>query len=121
MQGLLTVTPKLLENMENQFALFIVLIRSTTRPIYFMHKSQNTATMTFMEKVRTIAYYIVHTKHCSTSKVQRKFGYNFNTCDNAIDILENLGIISNFDTIQYERTVLVGSIEELEEKLDFYF
>lgn len=74
-----------------------------------------------MEQVRTIAYYIVCTNHCSTFKIQRELGYNFNTCDNAIDILEKLGIVSDFDVIKNERRVLVGSIEELEEKLDFYF
>jgi len=77
--------------------------------------------ISFMEQVRTIAYYIVCTNYCSTFKIQRKFGYHFNTCDNAIEVLEKLGIISSFDTIKCERKILVDSIEELEEKMDFYF
>jgi len=77
--------------------------------------------LSFMEKTRTIAYYIVCTKSTKTSTIQRKFGYHFNTCSEVIEILERLGIISNFDVIKNERRVLVGSIEELEEKLDFYF
>ena len=77
--------------------------------------------LSFMEKTRTIAYYIVCTKCCKIPILQRKFGYNFNTCDNAIDILERLGVVSEFDIIKLERTILVGTIEELEDKLDFYF
>ena len=75
----------------------------------------------FMEQVRTIAYYIVCTNHCSTFKIQRKFGYYYNACSRAIDVLEKLGIVSDYDVIKNERKVLVESIEELEEKLDFYF
>lgn len=77
--------------------------------------------LSFMEQVRTIAYYIVCTKSTKTSTIQRKFGYNFNTCSEVVDILERLGILSPFDTIKYERKILVESIEELEEKLNFYF
>lgn len=77
--------------------------------------------LSFMEKVRTIAYYIACTNCCKTPIIQRKLGYNFKTCDNAIDILERLGILSEFDTNKYERKILVGTIEELEQKLDFYF
>ncbi len=77
--------------------------------------------LSFMEQVRTIAYYIVSTNNCSTFKIQRKFGYHFNTCSEVIYILERLGIISDFDTIKCERKILVGSIEELEEKLEYYF
>lgn len=75
--------------------------------------------LSFMEKTRTIGYYIVHTNCCKIPIIQRKFGYNFNTCDNAVDILERLGIVSEFDTIKLGRTLLVGTIEQLEEKLDF--
>lgn len=74
-----------------------------------------------MEQVRTIAYYIVCTSQCSTFKIQRKFGYYYNACSRAIDVLERLEIVSNFDVIKNERKVLVDSIEELEEKLDNYF
>lgn len=77
--------------------------------------------LSFKEQVRTIAYYIICTNHCSTFKIQRKFGYYFNTCSEVIYILEKLGIVSNFDVIKNERKVLVDSIEELEQKLDFYF
>ena len=82
---------------------------------------ENENRISFMEQVRTIAYYIVCTNYCNTSKVQRKFGYYYNACSRAIDVLERLGIVSCYDVIQNERKVLVESIEELEEKLDFYF
>ena len=82
---------------------------------------ENENKISSMEQVRTIAYYIVCTNYCNTSKVQRKFGYYYNACSQAIDILERLGIVSDFDVIKNERKILVRSIEELEEKLDFYF
>lgn len=77
--------------------------------------------LSFMEQVQTIAYYIVCTNYCNTSKVQRKFGYYYNACSRAIDVLERLGIVSPYNIIKNERWILVESIEELEEKLDFYF
>jgi hypothetical protein len=77
--------------------------------------------LSFMEQTRTIAYYIVCTNYCSTSKVQRKFGYYYNAYSRAIDVLERLDIVSPYDIIKNERKILVGSIVELEEKLDFYF
>lgn len=97
---------------------FIVCVLFTDFKHYIMINENR---LSVMEKTRTIAYYIVCTNHCSTFKIQWKFGYNFNTCDNTIDILERLGILSPFDTIKCERKILVESIEELEQKLDFYF
>lgn len=77
--------------------------------------------LSFMEKTRTIGYYIVHTNCCRALSIQWRFGYNYNTCSDIIDILERLGVVSEFDMIKLKRTILVGTIEELEEKLDFYF
>ena len=77
--------------------------------------------MTLMEKVRAVGYFMVHTNYCGTSTIQLKFGYNYNTCSDIIDVLERLGIISEYDMIKHNRTILVETIEELEEKLDFYF
>lgn len=78
--------------------------------------------ITLMEKARMVAYYVAYNDNCNTMKIQRQFSLNFNLICDIIDILEKLGIVSEFNFEKSQgRMVLVDSIDELEEKLDFYF
>jgi DNA segregation ATPase FtsK/SpoIIIE-like protein len=78
-------------------------------------------TMTLSEKLRMVAYYIFATQICNTGTIQRYFQMHYNTAMTIVEILEKLGIVSDFDFEIRGRKVLVSNIDELERKLDFYF
>ena len=77
--------------------------------------------ITLLEKVRMVAYYVFCNDIYSTMKIQRYFALHYITAMTIVEILEILGIVSEFDIEARCRKVLVNNIEELERKLDFYF